>query len=177
MRVLVTAVTKTGAIHEIAEVVAEELLKRGLDVSLMQPSEVRNLEGYDAMIIGSAVHAGRWAESVKYFAHWFADVLVTRPVWLFSSESVGDDSSNLFTKAEHGVIESGDAVQLVEETRAIEHRVFTGKLVVDGSDLCHRVAMKALAGPEQDFLDPAQIEAWASGIADALLAPSTSAGP
>ena len=85
MRVLVTWGSKRGGTAEIASTISDELKAVGVEVALMPASDVRDLRGYDAAIIGGALYANRW--------HRDAGRLVTRhiaglrriPVWLFSS--------------------------------------------------------------------------------------------
>ena len=59
-RVLVTFGSKHGATAEIADVVAETLRACGLDVDCVDAGDVERLDGYDAVILGSAVYMRRW---------------------------------------------------------------------------------------------------------------------
>lgn len=54
-RVLVSAASRHGATAEIAQATGQALSERGLTVTVIPPAEVRGLDGYDAVIIGSAV--------------------------------------------------------------------------------------------------------------------------
>jgi menaquinone-dependent protoporphyrinogen oxidase len=168
MKVLVTAGSKNGATWGIAEAVASRLRQRGLDVSLMQPQEVRSVEDYDAAIIGSAVYAGKWVESLKAFVRRYGDELAAHPVWLFSSGPVGNKDSRWFASIERGSIESEDAAEILEATQAREHQVFAGRLAVEELPFAQRVGLMAFRSLEGDFRDWGQIKEWASGIADAL---------
>ena len=58
--VLVTYATCHGSTKEIAEAIAKELQDGELKVDLQPVGEVRKLDGYQAVIIGSAVHRGHW---------------------------------------------------------------------------------------------------------------------
>jgi Flavodoxin len=134
----------------------------------MQPQDVRAVEDYDAAIIGSAVYAGKWVESVKAFVRRFGDELAAHPVWLFSSGPVGNKGSRWFTSIEKGSIESEDAAEILEATQARGHQVFAGRLAVDELPFAQRVGLMAFRSLEGDFRDWGQIKEWASGIADAL---------
>ena len=60
MKVLVTAATKHGATGEIAQVIGDALRERGLDSTVLEPEQVDAVDGYDAVVLGSAVYAGHW---------------------------------------------------------------------------------------------------------------------
>ena len=89
MKILVTAGSKKGSTLEIGQAIADQLSERGFDVTTIQPQDVDGVQGYDAVILGSAVYMGKWTESVMRFADRFRDELATRRVWLFSSGPVG----------------------------------------------------------------------------------------
>ncbi len=67
MKVLVTAASRHGTTAEIARVIAGVLRSSNLTVDVMAPAEVASIEAYDAVILGSAVYAGRWLEPAKDF--------------------------------------------------------------------------------------------------------------
>ena len=60
MKVLVTAASKHGGTTDIATAIAEELRAAGLLPTIVEPSQVTGLDGYDAVVLGSGVYAGRW---------------------------------------------------------------------------------------------------------------------
>ena len=65
MRVLVTAATKYGATAEIAQAIAAVLGEHGLEVTVLPPEQVEEVEGYDAVVVGSAVYAGHWLKPAR----------------------------------------------------------------------------------------------------------------
>src|SRR5450631_1414358 len=67
MKVLITAATKHGSTFEIASGIEDVLNGVGIDTVLTVPERVTDLDGYDAVILGSAVYAGHWLESAKDF--------------------------------------------------------------------------------------------------------------
>ena len=91
MKVLVTATTKHGATAEIAATIGEALRgEHGLDATVVPPEEVATVDGYDAVVLGSAVYAGHWLAPAKKLVDRAGRALAGRPVWLFSSGPVGD---------------------------------------------------------------------------------------
>jgi len=65
MRVLVTAATRYGASAEIAQTIAEVLGERGLEPTVLPPEQVEEVDGYDAVVLGSAVYAGHWLKPAR----------------------------------------------------------------------------------------------------------------
>jgi menaquinone-dependent protoporphyrinogen oxidase len=161
MRVLVTAATKYGATEEIAEAIGEVLRERGLDATVGRP-EAATVDGYDAVVVGSAVYAGHWLKPARELVDRQRAALAARPVWLFSSGPIGDPP-----KPEEDPV---DVAELATATGAREHRVFAGKLVRRQLGFGDKAIAVALRVPEGDFRDWTEIRAWAAGIADALRA-------
>jgi menaquinone-dependent protoporphyrinogen oxidase len=162
MRVLVTAATKYGATAEIAQMIAEVLADRGLEPTVVPPEQVEGVDGYDAVVLGSAVYAGHWRKPARELVNRCGTALAERPVWLFSSGPVGDPP-----KPEEDPV---DVAELVTATGAREHRVFAGRLVRRQLSFPDRAIVSALRVSEGDFRDRTEITRWAASIADTLQA-------
>src|SRR3954452_18090306 len=95
LRVLVVVATKHGATRGIAEAIARELSEddagpaTGLTVALQDAEHAPAPTGYDAVVVGSAVYAGRWREAARDGAGAPAPALRERPVGLSSSGRSG----------------------------------------------------------------------------------------
>lgn len=160
MRVLVTATSKHGATAEIARAVGEALREAQLEADVLAPDEVDGLEGYDAVVLGSAVYMGRWLDPAKRFVERNRRLLLTRPVWLFSSGPLGDPP-----KPDE---EPVDVAGLREATGARDHRIFPGRLAKRGLGLAEKAIVTAFRAPEGDFRSWDEIRAWATAIAHTL---------
>jgi menaquinone-dependent protoporphyrinogen oxidase len=160
MRVLVTAATKYGATAQIAQAIAEVLDEHGLEATVLPPEQVKGVDGYDAVVVGSAVYAGHWLKPARELLERHSAALANRPVWLFSSGPVGDPP-----KPEEDPV---DVADLLAATDAREHRIFAGKLVRKQLSFPERAIVSALRVPEGDFRDWTEIRQWAAGIADAV---------
>lgn len=162
MTILVTASTRHGSTTAIAAAIARTLEERGLDVDEIPPSSVHGLQEYDGVVLGSAVYAGRWLRPATAVAKRCAEQTDGRPVWLFSSGPTGTSS-----RPE----DLPDVSDLVRRTGARDHQVFAGKLDVAGLGPVERVMVRAVHSSSGDFRDWDAVHLWATGIADALLAP------
>ncbi|MGD2051193.1 MAG: flavodoxin domain-containing protein [Acidimicrobiia bacterium] len=160
MTVLVTAASKHGATAQIAKAIADALTRRGVEAVQPALDDVAGVDGYDAVVLGSAVYMGRWMKEAKGFVEHHRDALRARPVWLFSSGPLGDP----LKPADDPV----DAAAMVEASGAREHRVFPGEIAKDRLSLGERAVVKAVRAPYDDYRDWGDIDAWAAGIASAL---------
>ena len=160
MRVLVTTASKHGSTEEIGRFIGEVFLEQGIEIGVLPPEDVISLHRYDAVIMGSAVYAGHWMNSMKKMAHRLAPELIDRPVWLFSSGPIGDPPE----PNEEPV----DVAPLVEATGARGHALFAGKLDKDVLGFAEKAIVAAFKAPDGDFRDWEEIRGWASGIAQEL---------
>jgi menaquinone-dependent protoporphyrinogen oxidase len=168
-RVLVSAASRHGATAEIAQAIGQALSEQDLTVTVIPPENVRSLDGYDAVIIGSAVYLGHWLDPAKELVYRFHDALTGRPVWLFSSGPVGKPTSKLAQSMDQDPV---DLPGILEATHAREHRRFAGKLDRKVLSLPQRASLLVFRGLNGDFRDWADIRRWAAGIAQQLaLAP------
>lgn len=160
MNVLVTAASKYGATADMARTIGETLTDRGLEASVVEPEKAGSVEDFDAVILGSAVYAGRWLKPAREFAEREGDALARRPVWLFSSGPIGDPP-----KPEEDPV---DVASIMETTKAREHRVFSGRIEKKQLSFPDRAIVTAMRVPDGDFRDFDEVREWAAGIADAL---------
>ncbi|TVR36161.1 MAG: flavodoxin [Nitriliruptor sp.] len=160
MRVLVTAASKHGATSEIADAIADRLAEQGIDVVQRLPADVASPDGFDAVILGSGVYAGRWLDAARQFVARLSAELRDRQVWIFSSGPLGDP-----LKPEQDPV---DAAAMLEATGARDHRVFAGRLDRSLLGFADKAIVVALRAPEGDFRDWDAIHAWADGISRTL---------
>ncbi len=157
MKVLVTSASRHGATREIAETIAGELRAAGLDADVLAMSSVGSLDGYQAVVIGSAVYMGNWLAEARGFVEQHRAFLATVPVWLFSSGPVG-----------FGDVDQAKVAQLVEASHARGHQVFGGRLERRRLGLAERLLARMVRAAEGDYRDWEAIRAWAREVADGL---------
>ncbi len=166
LRVLVSAASMHGSTSEIAQVIAQVLAEQGLTVTVLPPAEVQSIDGYDAIIIGSAVYSSHWLDPAKDLVNRCLDPLSARPVWLFSSGAVGNPMSKLSLAMAREPVEIAG---LRIATRARDHRMFAGKLDRKVLTRAQWSSLVIFHGLEGDFRDWAGIRQWASSIAQQLV--------
>jgi menaquinone-dependent protoporphyrinogen oxidase len=162
-RVLVAYGTKYGATAEIADAIGTALRAAGLDVDVLPARRVRSLERYRAVVLGSAVYAGRWrADAIRLLRR---PPLKQREVWLFSSGPIGEDKGD--PERLERMTRPPRVQQIAADIGAHEHVVFGGMVAEDAGFIRKKIARKI--PPElRDRRDWQQIEAWAQSISAAL---------
>ena len=153
--VLVAFATKLGSTGELAAAIAATLRDAGHHSSAHSVREVKGLEGWDAVILGSALYAAHWQRDANRFVTRNREALRSRPLWLFSS---GPLDAHL---AEADLPISPHAAEITADLGALGHRTFGGRLLPDAP-----VDPQVLAThPAGDFRDWDVIRAWARDIA------------
>jgi len=66
-RILVTYASQGGSTAGIAEAIGQALSENSASVDVLPVKDVRDLNGYSAVVIGSAVHSGRWMPEMLTF--------------------------------------------------------------------------------------------------------------
>lgn len=164
MRVLVAVASKHGATTEIGTAVAETLRAYGLETVVRPPEQVLSLDGFDAVVLGSAVYMGRWLETARTCVTHLGPELRSRPTWLFSSGPIGDPPKPLDDPADLGA--------MMTATGALGHRLFAGELSRDRLGFGERAVVTALRAAEGDYRPWPEIRAWAAEIVATLRAGS-----
>ena len=165
-RVLVTAASKHGATAELATFLAgclqETAAGRRCGLSAVavpvdrQPDPAR----YDAVVLASAVYAGRWLEPARHYAAEHAAALRSRPVWLMSSGPIGEPP--------FPPDEPHDAEPIRAMVGARGHRVFPGRLDKHLLGIGERAMVTAMRAPVGDFRDWEAVRTWAEEVAQEM---------
>jgi menaquinone-dependent protoporphyrinogen oxidase len=161
-RVLVVTASKHGSTAEIGARIGETLRARGVEATVSAPAQAPAPDGFDAVVLGSAVYVGHWLEDARKYVDANAAALRERPVWLFSSGPVGDPPK----PADNAV----DVASIVEATDAREHRLFGGKVDRNKLGFAEKAVVIALRVPDTDSRNWDEITLWAAVIAGELSA-------
>ena len=117
---------------------------------------------WDAVVLGSAVYAGRWLEPAREYAATHAGLLRARPTWLFSSGPIGEPP--------FPPDEPHDVEPLTRLTGAREHVVFPGRLEKERLSFGERAMVTAMRAPLGDFRDWSAVQAWGAHVAREIAA-------
>ena len=174
MNVLVAYASRHGSTKGIAERIADDLREVGLSAEVMPVDQVRDLDRYDAFVIGSAAYMFHWLKEATNFVKRYHSLLSQRPVWLFSSGPLGTE---LVDEEGRDILEATRPKEF-DELSALVHprgeRVFFGAWDPDappvglGERLLRLMPATRDATPAGDFRDWPAIDAWATEIASHL---------
>lgn len=159
-QVLVAFASRHGSTEAIALEISKRLVEAGCSVTTRSAELVDDPSPFDACVIGSAVYMGRWMPAARDFVSRHHVALRAKPVWLFSSGPVGNPA-----KPE---TDPTDATAALVDLRAIEHRVFAGRIDHAALSFPERIAVQVVGAPDGDFRNWTAIHAWADGIAAEL---------
>jgi menaquinone-dependent protoporphyrinogen oxidase len=162
-RVLVAYGSKFGSTAEIAEAIAGELRAQGLEVDCVAAGDAKTADGYDGVVLGSAVYMKRWRREARRFLEKHADELERIPFWVFSSGPVGE-----IDQREPDWEEPAKVIALAERLGVREHVVFGGSVPAEPKGLIQKAMANETPEEFRDLRDWDEIRAWAAGIAGAL---------
>lgn len=176
MTVLVAFATCHGSTQGIAERIADRLERDGLAAEARPVSDSLDVAGYDSVVLGSAIHGGKWLEEGSHFAQQNAVLLSQRPVWLFSVSTVGDQESmfplSVANKFRAMRKETGEIAALRTAIRPRDHRNFAGAIARPDWPASGRAFFRVMRGRYGDHRNWPAIDVWADNIAADLVASS-----
>lgn len=169
-KVLVAYASAHGSTAEIANAIGGVLKERGLESTVMDVRNVNTISGYDAFVLGSAVHTGSWLPEMKTFVKQFIDTLTKNPIYFWMS--------CIRVLEQHGEEHALTHYMVPDLTARLNPRLVTalaGRLDLESTDWNERWTLAArydgVTWPSNfdgDFRDWEVIRAWAGRIADDL---------
>jgi len=153
--ILIAYATKNGSTAEVAEKVAAKLCGHGLITDVRAAHDVHTLDGYDGVIVGSAIYVGRLHADARHFLERYRTKLDALPVAVFA---MGPR-----TLADRDVMSSRaqlqSALEKVPTVRPISTAIFGG--VIEPS----QQHFPFNRFPASDARDWEAIDAWADRVA------------
>ncbi|MFC0432031.1 flavodoxin domain-containing protein [Kutzneria buriramensis] len=164
--VLVGYASAHGSTEEIAGRIADRLAVDDIHVDLRRMTDVREIGGYDAVVLGSAVHNQRWLPEAAAAVKRLRSELLDKPLWAFSVGMPGALPRALRSLAmrEEAEIRGLD----LESLHPRDHHLFTGVIRPEHLPLFGRVVMRVMGVRFGDFRDWAEIDRWTDEVAAAL---------
>lgn len=164
MTVLVAYASKRGSTAEIAETVAATLRREGLKVCLEPAGDVRNLERFDAVVLGSAVYMKRWRGDARHFLKKHRKALRQVPFWVFSSGPVGAPAQD-----HPEWTEPPKLAEKIDDLGGRGHVVFGGCAPAEPKGRMERAMVDGIPKEYRDRRDWDEIRTWAKQVASDLV--------
>ncbi len=159
-KVLVAYGTHAGSTAGVAERVAEILNRSGLAAEAVRAKEARDVGSYDAVIIGSAIRAGKLMPEVLRFVDKNRGILEAKPLAAFIVCLAMKDGD------EKGRATAGpylDPLRLL--VKPVSEGLFAGVYDPAKVNFVMRTIMdKMVKAPPGDFRKWDKIETWAAGL-------------
>lgn len=159
--ILVGYATRSGSTQEVAETIAATLREAGLAVTCQPARQVRDLAGYDGVVLGAPLYMFRWHKDAKSFLARHRQALTARPVAVFALGPFHVDEKE-FTDARSQLDK-----ELVKFTwfKPLAIEIFGGKFDPMALRFPYNLIPALKQMPASDIRDWAAIRAWASGLA------------
>jgi menaquinone-dependent protoporphyrinogen oxidase len=155
-KILVTYATKYGSTGEVAEAIADELRDEGREVDCLPVRDLKSIQAYGIVILGSPIYMGKLlAEAVDFAKHLRDDLKARRFAVFVAGYSLQSRTEKHLRNAQVAV----DAIRAY----AIPEEVglFAGKVDLDRMSFADKAILR-LGGIEPgDFRDYDEIREWA----------------
>jgi menaquinone-dependent protoporphyrinogen oxidase len=161
-RVLVAYTTKTGTTRNYAEVLSSTLKDQGLEVDVKSLTEASNLDGYDAVLIGSPINGMQLVPDATSFLAANQARLAGKKTAVFSVSYMHGKARLLWNKA----IEKSTA-KAAATAGASDWKVFPGRIDKPMPGFA-RFLFGFPADLPVDRQDPGMARVWATGLAGSL---------
>ncbi len=82
--ILLAYATRYGSTQEVAEAITTTLREDGLKVDIQPMQDVKNLDNYNAVVLGAAIYNARWHPEAHKFLSKYQETLIHLPVAIFA---------------------------------------------------------------------------------------------
>ncbi len=163
-RVLIAYATRAGSTPEIAAAIGETLSARGCAVDVKSVKSLPSLNGYSAVILGSAIRMGSWLPEMVDFikanqAALTQSISMGMPVTMFTVHmlNTGDDPASHTARLAYL-----DRIRPL--LGKVEEAYFTGVIDMEKLSFLDRMMVKMVKSPLGDQRDWHKIHRWASAV-------------
>ena len=172
MTVLVAYASAMGSTQEIAQRVGSRMAVALGDVECRSVEEIESISGYEAVVVGSAIHNQAWLPPALLFFTRHAPELAKRPVWAFSV-GMADALPKPFRKRGAALQQARLEATQFKDFPLRGHKVFSGVYKAGQMPAPLRVLFRLTGGRFGDLRDWAAVDAWTDQITAQLAKPAS----
>ncbi len=168
-RILVTYASQAGSTAGVAEAIAKSLAAAGSTVDLRPVKEVTDLSAYQAVVIGSAVHSGKWMPEATAFVRRNQARLRQMPTAIFQVCMMLASSNEQYRSMVPTWLDP-----LREELRPVSAGSFSGAILLDHyPKLTDKLGLKIFLATvkikEGDYRDWDAVQSWSEHLRPLLM--------
>lgn len=158
-RILVTYATRAGSTVEVAAAIGEAIITRGFEVDVKPVKEKPSLNGYQAVLVGSAIRMGNWMPEAIEFVKVNQGALNQMPVALFTVHMLNreDDEESRANRLAY----LKDVRPLLKPAEEV---FFAGKFDMSRLSFLDRMISKTVKAVDEDCRDWDKIRSWAQAV-------------
>jgi menaquinone-dependent protoporphyrinogen oxidase len=165
-RILVVYGSRAGSTAEVADAIGKKLAQGGTTVDIMSVKDVRNLNGYRAVVLGSAIRADKVLPEISSFVKANKNELQKIPVAYFVvCMTLREDTPEKRKKV------TAYLDPLSVEIKPVDIGLFAGKMDYSKLSFTEKIIIKDVINvPEGDFRNWPEINSWAEKLRPKLMA-------
>lgn len=162
-KVLVAYASKSGTTVEVAEAIGKALCAGGANAEVRPIKSITRLDGYQAVVAGSAIRMGAWLpEAVKFVEANQAQLKQVRMA-IFTVHLLALDDS-----PESQAQRASYIAPLLKMITPDQTAFFAGRMDFSKLSFFERTISKAMKARQEDRRDWNKIGAWAEGLVPAM---------
>ena len=162
-RVLLTYATRTSSTTEVAEAISEVLANRGFAVDVKPVRQKPSLNGYHAVILGSAIRMGAWLPEMLEFIRTNQAQLNQIPTAIFTVHILNTDKDDASRTAKNTY-----TAPVRKMITPVDEAFFAGSIDLDKLSFLDRVLTRLMVGEASpkvgDYREWEKIRDWAKQV-------------
>jgi menaquinone-dependent protoporphyrinogen oxidase len=159
-QILVAYATRAGSTAEVAGAIGKELAAGAVMVDVKPIKKVKSIDGYQGVVLGSAIRAGNILPEVTDFVYTHKDELQKVPVAYFIVCFILRENTEENRKTANAYLDP-----LRTEVTPVDVGLFTGKMDFSKLSFWEIFIIKYIVkAPEGDLRDWQQINDWAANL-------------
>ena len=159
-QILVAYATRAGSTAEVADAIGKKLAAGGVMVDVKPIKKVQSIDGYQGVVLGSAIRAGNILPEMTDFVCTHKDELRKVPVAYFIVCFILRENTEENRKTANAYLDP-----LRTEVTPVDVGLFTGKMDFSKLSFWETFIIKYIVkAPEGDLRDWQQINDWAANL-------------